>query len=126
MTDSRLSRILEARGVKGVLLLPLPPGRTDIRLRWPMFTGISTCHLSTPIGLNQVVANRQEYVELALEKLKSLRFRRIGLAIDEDMDIRSGHQTIEAIGRAAVAMLVGRLRICLPLTVKRPLLLVPS
>ncbi len=94
MTAPRLSNILEARGIRGVLLLPLPPARRDVALRWETFSAVSTCYLSHEIGLNQVLSNRQQYLELALAKLRAQGYRRIGLAIDEDMDVRSHHQTI--------------------------------
>lgn len=94
LTDRRLSSILEARGIRGVLLLPLPPGRTEVDLRWDSFSAVSTCYLSYGIGLNQVSTNRQHYIEMALDRVKRLGYRRIGLAIDEDMDERSHHQTL--------------------------------
>jgi LacI family transcriptional regulator len=94
MTDARLSNIVEARGIRGLLLLPLPPGRLHIDFRWSAFSAVSTCYLSGGIGLNQVLTNRQHYIELALAKLRELGYRRIGLAIDQDMDVRSNHQTL--------------------------------
>jgi LacI family transcriptional regulator len=94
MTDARLSNIIEARGIRGLLLLPLPPGRLRIDFRWSAFSAISTCHLSGGIELNQVLTNRQHYIELTLTKLRELGYRRIGLAIDQDMDVRSKHQTL--------------------------------
>jgi LacI family transcriptional regulator len=94
MTERRLSNILEARGIRGVLLLPLPPGGSVINLNWTRFAAVSTCYLSHGIGLHQISTHRQQYVELALNELRSLGYRRIGLAIDEDMDLRSHHQTV--------------------------------
>jgi LacI family transcriptional regulator len=94
MTERRLSNILEARGIRGVLLLPLPPGRTSVDLNWVRFAAVSTCYLSHGIGLHQISTHRQQYVELALSELRALGYRRIGLAIDEDMDLRSHHQTL--------------------------------
>src|SRR2546430_2666914 len=77
-----------------VSLVPLPPGRLRIDFRWSAFSAVSTCYLSGGIGLNQVLTNRQHYIELALAKLRELGYRRIGLAIDQDMDVRSNHQTL--------------------------------
>jgi LacI family transcriptional regulator len=94
MTERRLSNILEARGIRGVLLLPLPPGRTSVELNWIRFAAVSTCYLSHGMGLHQISTHRQQYIELALGELRALGYRRIGLAIDEDMDVRSHHQTL--------------------------------
>jgi len=94
MTERRLSNILEARGIRGVLLLPLPPGRSSLDFNWSRFAAVSTCYLSHPIGLHQISTHRQHYIELTLSKLRALGYRRIGLAIDEDMDLRSHHQTL--------------------------------
>jgi LacI family transcriptional regulator len=94
MTERRLSNILEARGIRGVLVLPLPPGRAAPELNWNRFAAVSTCYLSHGIGLHQISTNRQQYIELALREIRALGYRRIGLAIDEDMDVRSHHQTL--------------------------------
>jgi LacI family transcriptional regulator len=94
MTERRLSNILEARGIRGVLLLPLPPGRSSLDLNWIRFAAVSTCYLSHGIGLHQISTQRQQYIELALSELRARGYRRIGLAIDEDMDVRSHHQTL--------------------------------
>jgi DNA-binding LacI/PurR family transcriptional regulator len=94
MTERRLSDILEARGIRGVLLLPLPPGRAALNLNWSRFAAISTCYLSHPSGLHHISTHRQHYIELAMKELRVLGYRRIGLAIDEDMDVRSHHQTL--------------------------------
>jgi LacI family transcriptional regulator len=94
MTERRLSNILEARGIRGALLLPLPPGRSSLDLNWVRFAAVSTCYLSHGIGLHQISTHRQQYIQLALSELRALGYRRIGLAIDEDMDVRSHHQTL--------------------------------
>jgi len=94
MTERRLSNVLEARGIRGIVLLPLPPSHRNVALAWRKFAAVSTCYLSYDIGLHQISTNRQFYIELALHKLRALGYRRIGLAIDEDMDLRSHHQTL--------------------------------
>lgn len=94
MTERRLSDVLEARGIRGIVLLPLPPGRQQVNLRWNRFAAVSTCYLSYAIGLHQISTNRQHYIEVALRELRRLGYRRVGLAIDHDMDVRSHHQTL--------------------------------
>lgn len=94
MTCQRLSGILESRSIRGVVLLPLPAGCTELPLRWSSFAAVSTCFSAYALGLNLVTTNRQHYLELALQKLRRLGYRRIGLAIDQDTDARSHHQTL--------------------------------
>jgi LacI family transcriptional regulator len=94
MNCERLSGILEARGIAGVVLLPLPEGRKELPLRWNSFSAVSTCYSAYALGLNLVTTNRQHYLELALRQLRARGYRRIGLAIDDDTDERSHHQTL--------------------------------
>jgi len=94
MTPARLSDILEARGIRGVVILPLPAGCGPLDFNWPAFVAVTTCYSAYRMGLNLVTTNRQHYLELALAELRSLGYKRIGLAMDEDTDNRSHHQTL--------------------------------
>lgn len=94
MNTARLSGILEARGIRGVVVLPLPAGAHTLELNWTAFVCVTTCYSAYRIGLNLVTTNRQHYLELALHQLRALGYRRVGLAIDADTDDRSHHQTL--------------------------------
>jgi LacI family transcriptional regulator len=94
MNGPRLSGIMESRGIAGAVLLPLPANCGALGLRWHSFVAVSTCFSAYALGLNLVSTNRQHYLELALRELRALGYRRIGLAIDEDTDDRSHHQTL--------------------------------
>jgi len=94
MSPGRLSDILEARGIRGAIILPLPAGCGPLELNWSAFVAVTTCYSAYRIGLNLVTTNRQHYLELALQELRALGYRRIGLAIDDDTDDRSHHQTL--------------------------------
>jgi DNA-binding LacI/PurR family transcriptional regulator len=94
MTVARLSGILEARGIRGIVILPLPAKCGPLDFNWSAFVAVTTCYSAYRFGLNLVTTNRQHYLELALEQLRLLGYRRIGLAIDEDTDNRSHHQTL--------------------------------
>ncbi len=94
MTSARLSDILEARGIRGVVVLPLPAECGTLDLNWPAFAAVTTCYSAYRTGLNLVTTNRQHYLELALQELRTLGYRRIGFALDEDTDDRSHHQTL--------------------------------
>jgi DNA-binding LacI/PurR family transcriptional regulator len=94
MTPPRLSAIIEARGIRGVVILPLPAGSPRLDLNWSAFAAVTTCYSAYRMGLNVVTTNRQHYLELALQEMRALGYRRVGLAIDEDTDDRSHHQTL--------------------------------
>jgi len=94
LTASRISSILESRGIQGLILLPLPADCPDLTLNWPSFAAVSTCYSAYATGLNLVTTNRQHYLESALHQLRALGYRRIGFAIDHDTDKRSHHQTL--------------------------------
>ncbi len=94
LTASRISDILESRGIQGIVLLPLPADCGELTLNWPSFAAVSTCYSAYTTGLNLVTTNRQHYLESALHHLRALGYQRIGFAIDHDTDKRSHHQTL--------------------------------
>ena len=87
----RLTQILQARGIRGLVVAPLPrPGMT-LALDWRGFTAVALGYsLSEPrlhVVMNHQFRNMQQLVVCLHER----GYRRIGLALPEGSDRRIGH-----------------------------------
>lgn len=94
MTARRLSDILRARGILGVMVPPLPPYL--LRLPFPLedFCVVTTSYSAEHLGFHLVTSNRHQIVRLAIAQLRERGYRRLGLVIDEDLDRRSNHDVV--------------------------------
>lgn len=81
MTGQRLSEILEARGIRGVLIPPLPNGMKHVTLDWQKFTVVSMTHTLTRPLLHCALPGQFENLSLALNKLRHLNYRRVGVVL---------------------------------------------
>lgn len=80
MSNARFSRMLQARGIRGVLMAPVPDTHTSVELNWNAF---STVVLGlTPItrGFHRVTTDYYQSMLLTLEECAKLGYRRPGLA----------------------------------------------
>lgn len=94
LTPSRMCSILQARGIEGILVPPFPSNIGRFDFDWRPFSAISTSHSSEFLGLDLVNTNRQQTINLAMEKLRSLGYRRPGLIMDVERDRRTGHNIL--------------------------------
>ncbi len=90
MTPQRMVRILQARGISGIIVAPMPLHRirARIRLDWSGFSavGIGFSLAWPPIS---IVTNHQfGTVQMAFRELISLGYRRIGIAISREVNGR--------------------------------------
>jgi LacI family transcriptional regulator len=93
LTARRLNQVMVARGVDGVIILPLinRSSAVELELDWTRFS-FATCGYS----LQDPVLHRSCYAHLrgvmdVCRQLRSLGYRRPGLALDADQDRRAGH-----------------------------------
>ncbi len=91
MTPARLASILAARGVQGVLLCPQPRPETNLDFPWQNFSAVTFGYsLATP-HLHTVSATQYRAMRQTVHELRRLGYRRIGLALDGDHDLRTDH-----------------------------------
>ena len=91
LTPARLASILAARGVQGVLLCPQPRPETNLEFPWQNFSAVTFGYtLATP-RLHTVSATQYRAMRLTVHELRRLGYRRIGLALDGDHDLRTDH-----------------------------------
>lgn len=81
LNGPRLTQIMQARGIGGVVLAPVPSRSAEELFDWKAFSvallGVS---VKTP-RLNRAAANLRDSVQLAVRELAQLGYRRIGLVL---------------------------------------------
>jgi LacI family transcriptional regulator len=83
--------VLAARGVRGVLVAPLPPGVETIDLDWERFAAASVGYSMARPRLHLAANHQAHTVDLAVARLRAAGRRRIGLAVPEGDDRRVDH-----------------------------------
>lgn len=98
-TPARLERILRARGVQGLLLLPMATsGKFHGIDHWGRFSVVSaTLSVTAPVT-HRVVPNAFDNVLEICRKLNAQGRSRIGLVTTREQDARVGHRFTAAIG----------------------------
>ncbi len=89
MTARRMDSILRNRGVEGVLLAPLPIGRGHVSLDIRRFAVATMGYSLLRPSVHRAVSYHYDSVRLALQELRRLGYRRIGLALNRSQDQRN-------------------------------------
>ncbi len=88
MAEKKLSSVLVARNVRGLLIAPLPATHGCLCLDWKQFSAVTFGYtLESPI-LNLVSNHHYRSMLLLLRELRSRGYRRIGLALPGKHDER--------------------------------------
>lgn len=99
MTPKRMSSILHSRGVPGVILPPVP-GRTEhVELDWEKFASVAVGYSLKNLHLHRVCPDQYQGIQLMIQKLTALGYRRIGLVIDLFTDRRVDRKWTAAMYR---------------------------
>lgn len=96
MTPRRLASIMKARNVRGILICPQPDGQTAIDLPWQNFSAVTLGHPLTQPHLHVVSADHYRSTRVIFQKLRQLGYRRIGLAVPMDLNVRLGGEFLAA------------------------------
>lgn len=93
MSERRLSQILWARGIEGVLILPLlgDPGEFSLKLDWGKFSVATIAFSVARPQIHRSSSHHTQIVQEAFRQLHELGYRRIGLALPAHHDARTGH-----------------------------------
>lgn len=98
-TPARLERILRARGVQGLLLLPMATsGEFRGVERWERFSVVSATRSVTAPATHRLVPNAFDNVLELCRQLGAQGRQRIGLVTPREQDARVGHRFTAAIG----------------------------
>ena len=91
MTVRRMQSILDARGVSGLLIPPLPDDVHTLPINWDKYTCIALTHSLQNPALHRVLPHQYQAASLALEKLHAMDYQRIGFATWAELDVRVNH-----------------------------------
>jgi LacI family transcriptional regulator len=88
ISDTRLDSILQARGIRGLLVLPIG-GNADLSgLDWTHFAGVYTDYLIERPALHAVCPDHYRSMVFAVQRLHALGYRRLGLVLQANHDAR--------------------------------------
>lgn len=96
MTPARLAGIMRARGVRGILVCPMPEAHMDLKFPWEGFSAVAIGHTVEKPALNLVAANYHQSMRLIFRNLLALGYQRIGLALPGDLHVRVGEHYLAA------------------------------
>jgi len=91
MRLERTVQILQTRGIKAVVVLPVE--RLDNVISFPRedFIGVATCSVAAQLGFNQVHPHFFQSMHLGITNLIEKGFKRIGFCLDPKQDEKSNH-----------------------------------
>lgn len=81
MSNQRFSQVLEARGIKGILLAPVPYTHTAIELNWPAFSTVVLGLTPSTRQFHRVTTDYYQSMLLVMEHCRQSGYRRPGLAV---------------------------------------------
>jgi LacI family transcriptional regulator len=91
MRLERMVQILETRGIRGIVVLPVETLRDVFLLPQEEFMGVATCSVAAKLGFNQVHPHFYQSMHLGIDNLRNKGFRRIGFCVTEAEDEQSNH-----------------------------------
>jgi len=110
MTDARLSEIIRARGIDGVVIAPLPAPQPIFQdFRWEYFSVVGIGYSLAQPAFHRVCSHHFQSVMLLAEKLNAAGYRRVGLAMNLQNDERvhhhwrAGHLVTQSLHGAEIA-----------------------
>lgn len=96
MTAQRMSRILHARGITGILLPPQPSARAHLNLDWGKFSTVTFGYSLVRPRFHMITTHHSSSMVMLMRKLRSLGYRRIGLQLSTVNDSRVHHNSYAA------------------------------
>lgn len=91
MRVERMVQILQTRGIRGIVVLPVESLRDVFMLPQEEFMGVATCSVAAKLGFNQVHPHFYQSMHLGVSSLAEKGFKRIGFCVTEAEDERSNH-----------------------------------
>ncbi len=91
-SQAKASHVLAYRGVRGLILAPLPHGPGGLRLMWNRFAAVAVGPTIVRPVLDRVLHDYAFSVQTVLRELRRLGYRRIGLALPARIDAITEHR----------------------------------
>lgn len=86
MTIEKFNRMLYQRNIKGLLIAPLSTSPGEISLLWNQYSAVAIGYTLMRPNISRVASHCFKCMQLALQKIRELGYKRIGLALREDED----------------------------------------
>ena len=92
MTAARFSRVLTARGIRGIILAPFEHPDSRFDLDWDKFSVVTIERPARYAHFHHIVPNYHADLRLAWNRLRERGYTRIGLVIESSLAERVAHQ----------------------------------
>lgn len=96
LPPSRLERVLRARGIRGIVLAPFPVTGSALTLDWSHFAAAAIGFSLARPGLHRAVNHQAQTAREAIQRLRQLGYRRIGLALSRHENDRAQKNWLSA------------------------------
>lgn len=83
LSASRLDKVLQSRGIRGLLIPPLPASHAHLRLDCSQYSAVTMGFTLRFPDLNRVTLNPSAAMQLMIRQLKRARYRRIGMIVSK-------------------------------------------
>lgn len=91
MNGAALTRMLRARGIRGLIIAPVANPGTRLDIEWEHFSCATIGYSFTEPRLHRAAANLREGMTRALAECQRRGFKRIGFALPANTDARVNH-----------------------------------
>ncbi len=91
-SPARFSRILQARGIRGLVLAPFENPDEPFKLDWKSFSVVTNERANPYAQFHHITPNHYGDLLLCWEQLRKRGFTRVGLAVRRDLASRWSHQ----------------------------------
>lgn len=95
-SGARMSDILQARGIPGVLIAPLPEHGQTLGLDWSRFSTVAIGWSFTEVPTHHIANSQFHTINAALAECHKRGFTRIGFAIPQEVDDKTEHIWLSA------------------------------
>jgi DNA-binding LacI/PurR family transcriptional regulator len=88
LSPARLNRVLESRNISYVILGAFSTNTTELPLDWDRLCGLKIESFHVQPKIDVITADHRQAARLAVQNLRQLGYRRIGLILSHDLDLR--------------------------------------
>lgn len=96
VSSDRLHRILRARGIRGAIVLPVQSDCPILDFPWEHYSSSTLGHALHHPSLNRAASDQYMNAWTALEALETLGYRRPGLLLGQDVNVRTNYLYVAA------------------------------
>jgi LacI family transcriptional regulator len=96
MKPDKLRRVLHARGIQAMIMAPQPKPGMWLDFDYTEFSALALGYSLQPARLHVITNHHVHSMNLLIERLYALGYRRIGLYIGEDWDAKVGHSWVSS------------------------------